>query len=350
MLKSKKVLSMVFILALLVSLVPGISAGAAYNLVWSDEFDGTSLNTANWVYDIGTGSGGWGNNELEYYTNRTQNVAVTGGNLVITALKESYGGMGYTSGRIKTLGKQSWTYGKIEARIKLPTGQGIWPAFWMLGSNMPTVGWPACGEMDIMEHVNNEGVTHGTMHWDYNGYQYYGGPSPALDVTQYHVYSIEWNASAIKWFIDGTKYWEGNIANNINGTDEFHRPFFILLNLAVGGNWPGSPNSSTVFPAKMYVDYVRVYQDAASASGVTFYQHADYAGTAVTLPKGSYTMAQLNARGIPNDWMSSLKVPSGWTVEVYQNDNFTGTKWTFTSDTSYVGAACNDQMTSVKIY
>ena len=262
MLKIKKMFIFMVIITLFTSLLPAGLASAAptWNLVWSDEFDGTTLNTANWVYDIGTGGSGWGNNELQYYTNRTQNVAVTGGNLEITALKESYGGMGYTSGRIKTLGKQSWTYGKIEARIKLPTGQGIWPAFWMLGSNFPTAGWPACGEMDIMEHVNNEGVAHGTMHWDSNGYQYYGGASPNLDFSQYHVYSIEWDANAIKWFVDGAQYWEGNIANNINGTDEFHKPFFILLNLAVGGNWPGSPDGSTAFPAKMYVDYVRVYQ------------------------------------------------------------------------------------------
>jgi beta-glucanase (GH16 family) len=259
MLKSKKIISLFMLVFLLLSLVPAMNVSAAYNLVWSDEFDGTSLNTSNWAYEVG--GGGWGNNELEYYTNRTNNVAVTGGNLVITAIKESYGGMNYTSGRIKTQGLKDFTYGKIEARMKMSTGQGIWPAFWMLGSNIPTVNWPACGEIDIMEHINNETVVHGTIHWDYNGYTYYGGPSPSIDVTQFHVYSVEWTTTAIKWFVDGTQYWEANIANGINGTDEFQRPFFIILNLAVGGNWPGSPDGSTVFPASMTVDYVRVYQD-----------------------------------------------------------------------------------------
>jgi beta-glucanase (GH16 family) len=232
-----------------------------WQLIWSDEFNGTSLNTANWTYDTGTGSGGWGNNELEYYTNRPQNVQVVNGNLVITALKESYGGVNYTSARIKTKGLQTWTYGKIEARMKIPVGQGIWPAFWMLGSNIDGVGWPACGEIDIMEHVNNTPTVQGTMHWDNNGHASYGTASPALDFSQYHVYSVEWDTSSIKWFVDGTQYLEGNILNNINGTNEFHNPFFILFNLAVGGNWPGNPDGSTVFPAQMYVDYVRVYRN-----------------------------------------------------------------------------------------
>ena len=297
MLKSKRMFIFMVIVALFTSLLPTglVSAAPTWNLVWSDEFDGTTLNTANWVYDIGTGSGGWGNNELEYYTDRTQNVAVTGGNLEITALKESYGGMGYTSGRIKTLGKQSWTYGKVEARIKLPTGQGIWPAFWMLGSNIGTASWPGCGEIDIMEHVNNESVTHGTMHWDYNGYQYYGGSSPNLDLSQYHTYAIEWDANAIKWFVDGTQYWEGNIANSINGTDEFHKPFFILLNLAVGGNWPGSPNSSTVFPAKMYVDYVRVYQAGGTPTQVAAPTFSPAGGTYATAQTVSISCATSGA-------------------------------------------------------
>lgn len=232
-------------------------------LVWSDEFNGSSLDTSNWTCETGTGSGGWGNNELQYYTSRPENIRVTGGNLVITARRESYGGMNYTSARIKTQDKRTWTYGRVEARIKIPTGKGLWPAFWMLGNNITQVSWPYCGEIDIMEHVNNESVTHGTIHWsDHNGnYAYYGGPTSwNLDFSQYHVYAIEWSPSSIKWFVDGNQFWEANIANSINGTDEFHRPFFILLNLAVGGNWPGSPDGSTPFPAEMLVDYVRVYQ------------------------------------------------------------------------------------------
>jgi beta-glucanase (GH16 family) len=231
------------------------SEPGGYTLVWSDDF--TNGIGSDWVFETGNGSSGWGNNELEYY--RQENATVSNGELVITAKKESYGGFNYTSARMKTQGKKSWTYGKVEARIKLSMGQGIWPAFWMLGDNISSVNWPACGEIDIMEHINSESQIHTTIHWDQNGHVSYGGPA-TVDVTQYHVYAIEWNTSAIKWYVDGSQCFEANILDNINGTEEFHRPFFILLNLAVGGAWPGNPDSSTVFPATMYVDYVRVYQ------------------------------------------------------------------------------------------
>ncbi|GGA49475.1 RICIN domain-containing protein [Paenibacillus physcomitrellae] len=264
--KQGKWFSLLTLFTLLIALTPLTSANAAgeWNLVWSDEFDGTSLNTNNWKAEIGTGSGGWGNNELEYYTDRPQNLQVTGGNLVITAQKEAYGGMNYTSARIKTQGLKSFTYGKIEARIKLPSGQGLWPAFWMLGSNIDTVGWPKSGEIDIMERVNNNASVNGTVHWDANGHADYGQASGSLDFSQYHVYSVEWDANYIRWFVDGNPYNEFYIANNTGNTEEFQKPFFILLNLAVGGNWPGSPNSSTAFPAQMQVDYVRVYQQSSA--------------------------------------------------------------------------------------
>lgn len=254
--------------ALLSTLIIPVNAAPSWKLIWSDEFDASSINKSNWTYDIG--GSGWGNNELEYYTNRSENSRIEGGNLVIEARKEAYGGMNYTSARMKTQALQTFTYGKVEARMKLPAGQGIWPAFWMLGSNIVDVSWPKCGEIDIMEHINNEAVSHGTIHWDLDGHQYYGGPTPNIDVTQYHTYGIEWDDKAIKWFIDGTKYWEANIENNINGTDEFHKPFFVILNLAVGGQWPGNPDGSTIFPAKMYVDYVRVYQQDAGTPTVKY--------------------------------------------------------------------------------
>lgn len=259
--KRAKLVMSLMVSTLMISFLPTVTAKAAdtgWNLAWSDEFNGTSIDTSNWKFE--TGGGGWGNNELEYYTNRSENARIENGNLVIQANKESYNGSSYTSARLKSQGLRNWTYGKVEARMKLPAGQGIWPAFWMLGENISQVNWPACGEIDIMEHINNESLVHGTIHWDNNGHASYGTASPNIDVTQYHVYSIEWNASSIKWFVDGTQYLEANIENNINGTDEFHKPFFILFNLAIGGDWPGSPNSSTAFPAKMYVDYVRVYQ------------------------------------------------------------------------------------------
>lgn len=267
MLRRGRVIALFVIFTLILSMTPPMKAsGASWSLVWSDEFNGSSLNTSNWVAETGTGSGGWGNNELQYYTNRSQNLQVTGGNLVITALKENYGGMQYTSARIKTQGLKSFTYGKIEARIKLPSGQGIWPAFWMLGDNITSVGWPRSGEIDIMERINYEPNVHGTVHWDANGYASFGRASGAIDFNQYHVYSIEWDTNYIRWFVDGIQYNEILIQNGTGNTEEFQKPFFILLNMAVGGNWPGSPNSSTPFPAQMLVDYVRVYQQTNASS------------------------------------------------------------------------------------
>jgi beta-glucanase (GH16 family) len=230
-----------------------------WELTWSDEFNGDKVNPSNWTYDID--GHGWGNNELEYYTDRPENARVEDGNLIIEARKESYKDSQYTSARLKSEGLQNFIYGKVEARIKLPEGQGLWPAFWMLGSNMASVGWPDCGEIDIMEHINSSEDIYGTAHWNaHDGVQYqsYGGQTK-IDVTKYHNYSVEWSPSSIKWFVDDTMYKEFDITNSVNGTASFHKPFFILLNMAVGGNWPKNPDSSTEFPAKMYVDYVRVY-------------------------------------------------------------------------------------------
>ncbi|WP_418888765.1 RICIN domain-containing protein [Paenibacillus rhizolycopersici] len=281
MLKRGKPILLFLLLTLLVVFVPApqiSSAAPNWKLVWSDEFNGSSLNRAYWTPEMGTGTNGWGNNELQYYTDRPQNLQVTGGNLVITAQKENYGGRNYTSARIKTQGLKSFTYGKIEARIKLPTGQGLWPAFWMLGENITSVNWPYCGEIDIMERVNHNAVVNGTVHWDANGYASYGRTSGNLDFSQYHTYTVEWDSSYIRWFVDGIQYNEFYIANGTGNTEEFQKPFFLLLNLAVGGNWPGSPDGSTPFPAQMLVDYVRVYQDQV--------------GTSPTLENGAvYTLA-----------------------------------------------------------
>ncbi|HLN74837.1 MAG TPA: family 16 glycosylhydrolase [Prolixibacteraceae bacterium] len=237
-------------------------------LVWSDEFDGTSVNKSNWVFETGNNNG-WGNNELEYYTSRPDNATVRDGNLMIIAKKENYGGKSYTSARMKTQGLHDFTYGKIEARIKAPVGQGIWPAFWMLGKsvNQSGVGWPKCGEIDILEHINSVSVVNGTIHWDNNGHASYG-KTTTCDVTKYHVYGIEWDTKAIKWFVDGKSYGEASIANNINSTNEFHAPFFILLNLAVGGVWPGNPTATTAFPDTLFVDYVRVYGLTTGTSSI----------------------------------------------------------------------------------
>jgi beta-glucanase (GH16 family) len=237
-----------------------------WGLVWSDEFNGNTINANNWKFE--TGAGGWGNNELEYYTSRPENAKVENGNLMIIARKESYSGSNYTSARMKTQGLQKWTYGKIEARIKLPATKGVWPAFWTLGENITQVSWPKCGEIDILEHVNTEPKVNGTIHWDNSGHAQYGGDT-ACNVKQYHLYAIEWDNQTIKWTLDGKKYKDANIKNNINGTDEFHKPFFILLNMAVGGNWPGSPDGTSVFPDTMLVDYVRVYQQTTAIAPVS---------------------------------------------------------------------------------
>jgi len=209
-------------------------AHAQWQLVWSDEFNGSI--GPSWVFE--TGAGGWGNNELQYY--RRENATIENGALVITAKRENFGGASYTSARMKTQGLKTFRFGRIEARMKLPNFMGAWPAFWMLGANLPQVGWPASGEIDIMEHVNAENRVYGTIHWKdaNNQYASYGG-NTATTVTDWHVYAVEWDTSAIRWYVDGTKYHEVNIANGVNGTDEFQKDFFLLLNFAVGGNWPG---------------------------------------------------------------------------------------------------------------
>jgi beta-glucanase (GH16 family) len=233
-------------------------------LAWSDEFDGETVDASNWAFE--TGSGGWGNNELQYYTNRPENAMIENGSLVITAKEESLGGAKYTSARMVTRGKHSWKYGKIEARIKLPYGQGIWPAFWMLGTNFSSAGWPKCGEIDIIEMVgggeNRDDTVHGTAHWDSNGHAEYGGskalPDPSRFCDDYHKFGIKWNKKQIVWYLDDVQYMIIDITPA--GLSEFRAPFFIIINLAVGGNWPGAPDKTTVFPQKMYVDWIRVYQ------------------------------------------------------------------------------------------
>ena len=271
--KVKKLLSVVTafgICATMAAISPVINSkadsltGTNWNLVWSDEFNGSSLDTTKWTYD--TGAGGWGNNELECYTNRTQNVNVTGGNLVITAQPESYGGANYTSGRIKTQGLFNFTYGRIEARIKLPDGQGLWPAFWMLGSNITSVGWPQCGELDAMEHIDNSSNIAGSTHWYSNGQADYSNVSGSLDFSQFHTYDVVWDSNNITWYVDGVQFNQFYIGGGAGNTQAFQQPFFILMNLAVGGNWPGNPDGSTQWPAQMLVDYVRVYQNAGSGT------------------------------------------------------------------------------------
>jgi beta-glucanase (GH16 family) len=230
-------------------------------LVWSDEFDGETLNSRNWLFD--KGAGGWGNNEWQYYTDRPENVRIENGVLIIEARNEEYLAWKYTSARIKTHYLQSWTYGRIEARIKLPVGgKGVWPAFWMLGENVATARWPRCGEIDIMENIGNPTTVYGTVH----GPGYAGNKaiskafvSPVDLSADFHIYAVEWEADEIRWYVDDQLYHTVR-RDQVPGEWVFDHPFFIILNLAVGGNWPGYPDETTIFPQQLQVDYVRVYQ------------------------------------------------------------------------------------------
>lgn len=231
-----------------------------YTLSWNDEFNGTLLSN-DWTHELGNGNNGWGNNELQYY--REQNTSLENGYLKITAKQEYYGGKNYTSSRIKTQGNVFHTYGRIDIRAKLPFGQGIWPAIWMLGENFPSVGWPSCGEIDIMEMIGGNGyndrTVHGTAHWESNGHAEYGGSnslSSGRFADEFHVFSIIWTSSSIVWLRDDIQYQVIDITN----LSAFHNNFFFILNLAVGGNWPGSPNASTIFDQTLLVDYIRVFQ------------------------------------------------------------------------------------------
>lgn len=240
---------------------------AGYKLVWSDEFNGpagSAVDSAKWTFDVG--GTGWGNNELEYYTNSTNNAAMDGaGNLVITAKQESMSGKSYTSARLKTQGLKTFTYGRVEARMKIPQGQGLWPAFWMLGDDIGTNPWPACGEIDIMENIGKEpAIIHATIHGP--GYSAGDGPTKQYTLSApvasaFHVFAVEWELNTIRWYVDDMLYSTKTNSDIPSGaTWVYAHPFFILMNVAVGGGWPGNPDSTTTFPQELKVDYVRVCQ------------------------------------------------------------------------------------------
>ena len=257
---------------------PGAQQTAAFRpstpswvLTWSDEFngaDGSPPDRAKWIVE--SGGDGWGNNELQYYTRRRENVRQEKGSLVIEAIKEKFIGpdgieRDYTSGRLKTEGRFSQRYGRVEARIRIPSGKGIWPAFWMLGEDFSTAGWPACGEIDIMENVGSEPATiHGSIHGP--GYSSGNPLTAAFTLPKdrfsdgFHVFAVEWEPQAVRFLVDDQLYATKTSADVPAGKRWVHdHAFFVLLSLAVGGNFPGSPDDSTVFPQRMLVDYVRVY-------------------------------------------------------------------------------------------
>lgn len=232
-----------------------------YSLKWSDEFDGDILDKNSWNYE--TGANGWGNNELENYTSNSNNSFISNHKyLVIEARKD---GNDYTSARVQTMGKKEFTYGRVDIRAKLPKGQGVWPALWMLGSNIGTTPWPACGEIDIMELLGHEpNKVYGTMHWGNAGEgsthigDDYSLPNGNFS-EKFHVFSLVWDSTKIEWLVDDQKYFTGT-KEQVNGNYPFDKPFFFILNVAVGGNWPGNPDANTTFPQRMIVDYIRVFQ------------------------------------------------------------------------------------------
>jgi beta-glucanase (GH16 family) len=248
-------------------------------LAWSDEFDGpngSAVDASKWSFDVG--GKGWGNNELETYTSRTSNAHLEAGSLVIKALKETFTGAdnitrNYTSARLLTRNKFSQAYGRFEARIRIPYGQGIWPAFWMLGNNISSDGWPNCGEIDIMENIGKEpSIVHGTFHGPgYSGGNGIGAPYTLTNGQKFsddfHTFAVEWEPNVVRFYVDGLSYRTQTPADLPAGKSwVFDHPFFIILNVAVGGGWPGNPDSTTVFPQEMLVDYVRVYQRATRSN------------------------------------------------------------------------------------
>ena len=237
-----------------------------YNLTWSDEFDGTTLDEESWTYEIGDGCAqgicGWGNNELQIYTDSEENLVVADGTMTITARPDSP----FSSSRIITQDKREFQYGRIDIRAKLPRGQGIWPAIWMLGANISEVGWPASGEIDIMELVGHEAQTsHGTAHWGRSG-EGSRSSSRRFDIGEdfaerFHVFTILWKRNSIQWYVDETFFHEIDNVSTQGFAYPFNQDFFFIMNVAVGGNWPGNPDETTVFPQTMEVDYIRVFQE-----------------------------------------------------------------------------------------
>ncbi|TVR60622.1 MAG: glycoside hydrolase family 16 protein [Gemmatimonadales bacterium] len=242
---------------------------SSWTLVWSDEFDGSELDPEKWSVQVGDGCAegicGWGNNELQWY--QADNIEVSGGFLTITAREERVGGQSYTSARIRTKGKGDWTYGRIDVRARLPTGQGLWPAIWMLPSDDRYGTWAAGGEIDIMELVGHQpDRVYGTLHyggeWPDNVYS--GAPYVLTSGTfadRFHTFTVEWEEGEIRWYVDGRHYQTQTQWHSTGGPfpAPFDQPFHLLLNVAVGGNWPGNPDARTTFPQSMVVEYVRVY-------------------------------------------------------------------------------------------
>jgi beta-glucanase (GH16 family) len=238
---------------------------AGWTLIWSDEFDGPAINPDHWTHE--TGGNGWGNGEGQYYTDTADNSFIEEGHLVIQALEQNLLGKRYTSARLITRDKVTAHYGRVEARLQIPRGQGIWPAFWMLGGNYGQVSWPHSGEIDIMENIGREpNIVHGTVHGPgYSGGEGVGAsyrlPINEAFADNFHVFAIEWEPQEIRWYVDDVLFNTVTPAD-VRGEWVYDQPFFMLLNVAVGGRWPGYPDDTTTFPQRMTVDYVRIYEQS----------------------------------------------------------------------------------------
>ncbi|HEV2692360.1 MAG TPA: glycoside hydrolase family 2 TIM barrel-domain containing protein, partial [Verrucomicrobiae bacterium] len=349
------------LIALMLAGCPG-NAHADWQLTWSDEFDGNSLNAGNWTFDLGNGSGGWGNNELENYTSRPENVYVTNGLLHIVARQENYGGQNYTSAKLKTLGLFSKKYGRFEFKAKLPSGQGYWPALWMMPKDEVYGTWAASGEIDITENKgNNPSNVLGTIHYGgmYPNNTHSSGPSfnfsSGDSVTNFHVYALEWTNNAIRWYVDNqlyetqTSWWSSSNPTNTNIRNPYPAPFdqsfYIIMNLAVGGNFGGNPDGTTVFPGEMQVDYVRVYDWAAPSTNVQPYTVPASRRADLSLDSGwrfiRQDVAGAQAGGFDDSSWTNLNLPHTWNNADGQdggNDYYRGIGWYrshFISDISY---------------
>lgn len=299
------------------SLIQVSGPAIAWNIVWSDEFNGTSIDPGKWTFETGNNNG-WGNNELEYYTSRSQNAYVSGGLLHIVAQKESYSGYNYTSARMKTEGLFSHKYGRFEFRAKLPPGYGFWPALWLLGTNITSVGWPACGEVDIME---NKGYAltnvQGTIHYSDAANNHlqstavytlpFGGSA-----TNFHSYLLEWTTNLIRFYVDGQLYETQTSWSSSTGPypAPFNQPFFIIMNVAIGGNYLGNPstntiNANTVFPGEMQVDYVRVW-DLTAPLSISVIRSNGNSMLAWPTNIVCHLQAQTNALGLTGNWVDVL--------------------------------------------
>jgi beta-glucanase (GH16 family) len=309
-LKNKLWIMTSFVLGLNALFLAGCSVGTepppewereGWTLIWQDEFNGEVLDPSRWEAEIG--GHGWGNNEWQFYTDRPENLRLEDGNLVIEAREEFFVRRNYTSARIKTQGLFSFTYGRVEARMKLPFGNGLWPAFWMLGEDITQTPWPASGEIDIMEHIGRQPRhIYGTVHGP--GYSGGGGvghfktfPDGTLS-EEFHTYAIEWEPGEIRWYVDDEQFFKLT-PEQVPGEWVFDKPYFILINLAVGGNWPGYPDDSTVFPQYLTVDYVRVYQRPEMAEG---FQPVEGGGT--------IRVAEINAQPVVVDdrWQAAVTI------------------------------------------